>query len=249
MKKTTATLYLLCIVWLLNAQNKNQWKLSTHTWNGAGWIGKWEYKYDAKFLLKTVNYYQDKKLFMVSKNFIHNTVGNIISYDDVYLQGADPQKFYFTYNSKNELETKKTVYYKTGKENYTEELTYTWETNKVTAIQTVVSKRGTSSSTIIYTLDDNKNILSKVTKSGTYITTQTFKDIVATPNPYASVDYPYNKEVVSPNNSTYVSGSTSPITIKIKTNTNGLTTSIAETIDNGSYKFINTDSFSYIKIK
>ena len=250
MKKIAATVCLLCFVLLLNAQTITKWKLSTHLWNGAGWTGKWEYKYDSSFLLKTVNYYQDKKLFTVSKNFTHNAAGNITSYEDVYLQGADPQKFYFTYADNNELTTKKIIHYKQGKQNFTEEFKYTWAKNKVTAIQTVVSKNGISSSTIIYTLDDKKNIISKVTKTGTFYTeTETFKDIVATPNPYASVDYPYNKEVVSPNNSTYVSGSTSPSTIKIKTNTVGLTTSIAETIDNGPYNIVNTDSFSYIKIK
>ncbi len=248
MKKIVVACFLLSWALLTNAQTNSQWKLSTHTWNGAGWTGKWEYKYDSNFLLKQVNYYQDKKLFSTSKNFTHNAAGNITSYEDVYLQGADPQKFYFTYNQKNELESKKTIFYKKGKENYTTVSTYIWEQNKVTENKTVTSKYGTSTSTIIYNLDSKKNITSKERKEEYSSSVDKYVDIDITPNPFVQVDYPYHGEVISPNNSTFVAGTTSPSTKKIKVNNVGLTVSITETINNGKYNIINTDNYGYIKI-
>ena len=249
MKKILLTFVLVAFTLLCYAQKKAEWKLSTHTWSGAGWTGKWEYKYDSNFFLTEVKYYQDKKLFTVSKNFTHNKDGNITSYEDVYLQGADPQKFYFTYDSEAKLKTKKTVFFKNQKENYTEEVSYEWAAKKVTLSKLIITKKGNSTSTVIYNLDENKNILSRETKSEFSSENQAYKEIGTTPNPYIFVDYPYHGEVKSTNNSTPVVSTTLPSSRKIILNKAGLTGRIIETIDNGKYNIVNTDTYTYLSIK
>lgn len=249
MKRITVLFILSFLAQIAVAQNKTAWKLSTHTWNGAGWTGRWEYKYDSNFFLTEVKYYQDKKLFTVSKNFTHNKDGNITSYEDVYLQGADPQKFYFTYDSEAKLKTKKTVFFKNQKENYAEEVSYDWADTKVTLSKLVITKKGNSTSTVIYNLDENKNILSRETKSEFSSETQAYKEIGTTPNPYIFVDYPYHGEVKSTNNSTPVVSTTVPSSRKIILNKAGLTERIIETIDNGNYNIVNTDTYTYLSIK
>ncbi len=247
MKRTIVLFVLLMILQVGFAQYKSEWKLSTHTWNGAGWTGKWEYKYDSSFHLKEVKYFQDKKLFTVSKNFTHNSDGNITSYEDEYLQGADPQKFSFAYSADGKLKTKKIIFYKQKKENYTLEESYEWTDSKVTVTKNVFTKKGNSTSKIIYNLDKNKNITSRENRGEYSSTTDNYKEIDNTPNPACQVDYPYDGEVKSPNNSTISFSTSAPSTRKVKLNKAGLTESITETINNGTYNIVNVDTYTYVK--
>lgn len=234
----------------IHAQNINDWRLSKVVYNGPGWKGITTYSYDNKWQVKEVKKLQDNKLVQVLKNFVYNSTGQLISYQEVNTPG-DPKTYYLAYDKEGRLEKKDIQFFKNGKENYKTFTVFSRGAKKIIATKRIVTQKS-GEATIVseYQLDEKGNILVSVGDMITPTTNTSFEDYDNTKNPLLFIGSLVDKDVISLNNpgAMYFSG-TSKLVLVNKTNADGLVTAIEEHYDDKNPKNMNWYKFDYVKAK
>ena len=249
--KTIFIIIILLFSQLVNAQSTSDWKLSKRFYKGPDWTGSWEYSYDNNNRLKQVKYFQDKKLFYTSKSFVYNATGQLTSYEDVFTNKKTyTQRHYMTYTADNKLHTRELKELKEGTEKFRRSYTYQWGTDKVTAVKKEMNFAGMMESKRTYTLDKNGNatLITDAMKGGTP-SNITYTGFDSKPNPLLYTTYPYEADVLSPNNPLKGDfGASAPTIYTMKYNAAGLPTTITETSNNGPYDIVNGTTYTYVKV-
>lgn len=232
------------------AQSTNDWRLTKKTYKGVDWTETITYNYTDKWLLKEVKQVQNNKLVKLLHNFTYNSNGQTTGYQETNIGVNSTKTFTLSYDAQGRLQEKKIQHFKDGKENFKTITTFSYTANKVIATKEIITKNGNATVISEYQLDNKGNVSTSIGDTKAAATYTKYKNYDDTKNPLLFTGSLIDKDILSLNNPKQVSFSGSnSLDFVVKKNASNLVTAIEEHLDNGPYKIINVNTYTYIAIK